>query len=133
MGSSLRDASKNSSLQRREETDMRQSAVVLLMLSLAACSGKVEYVRPSSYASAPSNFKTIQRSRDSVWNASVPEIGKQFFVINNLDKSSGLMNISYTGDPERFVDCGRIKSFVSNARGERTYNFPASKAQQTYE
>lgn len=71
--------------------------------------------------------------RDAVWNSAVPKLGKQFFVINNLDKSSGLINLSYSGDPESYVDCGRIISYVSNARGARTYDFPASKADQQYE
>jgi hypothetical protein len=44
-----------------------------------------------------------------------------------------LINISYSGDPERYVDCGRIESYVKNVRGERNYNFLGSKAQQTYE
>ena len=54
-------------------------------------------------------------------------------MINNLDKTSGLMNISYSGNPESYVDCGRITSFVKNAQGERTYTFAGSKAQQSYE
>ena len=60
-------------------------------------------------------------------------LGKNFFVINNLDKESGFINISYSGDPEKYVDCGYIESYVKNARGERTYYFPAASANQTYE
>ena len=78
-------------------------------------------------------MKTVERTRDAVWAASIPELSKQFFVINNLDKASGLMNISYTGDPERYIDCGRIVSYVKNANGERTYDFAGAKAQQRYE
>lgn len=113
---------------------MRASAAVCLAVSglLTACAGKVDYVRPSHYA-VPTNTKVIERPRDAVWNASVPELGKQFFVINNLDRSSGLINISYSGDPERYIDCGRIISYVKNARGERTYDFPGSRAQMSYE
>lgn len=60
-------------------------------------------------------------------------LGRKFFVINNLDKDSGIINISYSGDPEKYIDCGWINSYVKNARGERTYNFPASRAFQEYE
>lgn len=112
---------------------MRHLLIIVMSLYLAACAGKVEYTRPMTNLSMSSNTKTIDRARDAVWNTSVPLLGKQFFVINNLDKSSGLMNISYTGDPERYVDCGRITSYVKNAKGERTYDFPGAKAQQTYE
>lgn len=112
---------------------MRHLLIVTLLLCVAACAGKVDYIRPTAQEGLSSNVKTVERPRDAVWNASVPELGKQFFVINNLDKSSGLINISYTGDPERYIDCGRITSYVKNAKGERTYDFAGAKAQQSYE
>ena len=111
---------------------MRTLFVVLLAAVVAGCAGKVEYVRPTTTSSVI-NSKTIEKPRDTVWKSTVPELGKQFFVINNLDKSSGLINLSYSGDPESFIDCGRIVSYVKNARGERTYDFPGSREQQTYE
>ncbi|MBA4343233.1 MAG: hypothetical protein C0423_13930 [Methylibium sp.] len=77
--------------------------------------------------------KVVDRPRSEVWDAAIPNLGKQYFVINNLDKASGLINLSYSGDPERFVDCGRITSTVTNLRGDRGYDFAASKAQQNYE
>lgn len=112
---------------------MRSVLGVLLTAVLAACAGKIDYIRPSTQVTPGANVKVVERPRDVVWNATVPELGKQYFVINNLDKSSGLINVSYSGDPERYIDCGRITSYVKNARGERTYDFAASKAQQTYE
>ena len=112
---------------------MRAYPLILTTILLAACAGKTDYIRPTSSASPGMNIRSVDRPRDAVWNSIVPELGKQFFVINNLDKSSGLINISYSGDPERYIDCGRITSYVKNARGERTYNFPGSRAQQSYE
>lgn len=112
---------------------MKKLITVSLMLVLTGCAGKVDYIRPSAQVAPSSNTKVVDRPRDAVWNTSVQELGKMFFVINNLDKASGLINISYTGDPERYVDCGRIKSYVMNARGERTYDFAGAKAQQAYE
>lgn len=112
---------------------MRAIALSLTTAAIVGCAGKVDYVRPSVQPTASSNAKVIEKSRDAVWNASVPELGKRFFVINNLDKSSGLINISYTGDPVKYVDCGQVSSYVKNARGERTYNFAGASAQQTYE
>ena len=109
-------------------------AILLVAVSLVAgCAGKLDYVRPTTPAAASTNYKIIDKPREAVWNARVPELGKQFFVINNLDKSSGLINISYSGDPEKYIDCGRVTSYVKNARGERTYDFSGAKAQQTYE
>jgi hypothetical protein len=112
---------------------MRVLAMLVVIFAVTGCAGKQDYIRPSTYSTPGANVKVIDKSRDAVWNAAVPELGKRFFVINNLDKASGLINISYSGDPEKYVDCGRIISYVKNARGERTYNFAASKAQQSYE
>jgi len=112
---------------------MRHLLIATLSLCVAACAGKVDYIRPTAQVAPSSNVRLVERPRDAVWNSSVPELGKQFFVINNLDKPSGLMNISYTGDPERYIDCGKITSYVKNAQGERTYNFAGAKAQQSYE
>ena len=111
---------------------MRILIAVLVTSVLAGCAGKVDFVRPTAYGNIE-NSKTIAKPRDTVWNEAVPQLGKQYFVINYLDKESGLINLSYSGDPESFVDCGRITSYVKNVRGERTYDFPAARAYQTYE
>ncbi|MBU0665717.1 MAG: hypothetical protein KJ990_14420 [Proteobacteria bacterium] len=108
---------------------------LLLTLSvsiLAGCAGKFDYSPPPSIAPT-NNSVMIEKNKDEVWKTIVPALGKNFFVINNLDKESGIINLSYSGDPEKYIDCGTINSYVKNARGERTYNFPASSAQQTYE
>ncbi|MBU4320233.1 MAG: hypothetical protein KJ739_04005 [Nitrospinae bacterium] len=106
--------------------------VVLFLTVLVGCAGKFEYTRPTSPPTL-NNSVVITKSKDELWKIIVPMLGKQFFVINNLDKDSGIINISYSGDPEKYVDCGWINSYVKNARGERTYSFPASKAYQEYE
>lgn len=111
---------------------MKRFSGLVLVVVLAGCAGHVDYVRPTS-PQGMTNEKIVDKPREAVWNASVPQLGKQFFVINNLDKSSGLINVSYSGDPESYVDCGQVSSYVKNARGERTFNFPGSRAQQTYE
>ena len=111
---------------------MRLIAILASLLLVASCAGKLDYIRPSTEPRVE-NTKVIEKPRNAVWNAAVPALGKQFFVINNLDKSSGFINLSYTGNPETFVDCGRVVSYVKNARGERTYDFAGAKAEQTYE
>ena len=112
---------------------MKTRHCVLFVLALAAgCAGKYDYVRPTSDGRAD-NVKIVDRPRDAVWSATVPALGAQYFVINSLDKSSGLINLSFSGDPEANVDCGRITTYVKNLRGERTYEFPGARAAQVYE
>jgi hypothetical protein len=105
---------------------------VLILTIVVGCAGKFEYTRPPALPTL-NNSVVINKGKDELWKTIIPMLGKQFFVINNLDKDSGIINISYSGDPEKYVDCGWINSYVKNARGERTYRFPASKAYQEYE
>ncbi|SRR6266545_4413266 len=104
-----------------------------LTLSCAGClSGNLQYTPPQSAAPSAPNSLTVDKSLDTVWKELVPALGSRFFVINNLDKESGLINVSYSGNPESYVDCGQIESWVDNARGKRTYNMPGASS-QSYE
>lgn len=114
------------------KSTIRCILISLVMLAMAGCASEYNYTPPTGTA-ALNNSIVIDKGKDEVWKEIVPALGKTFFVINNLDKESGLINISYSGDPEKYVDCGRIHSLVSNLAGKRTYNFPASKAHQQYE
>lgn len=105
----------------------------LFFLSLTGCTASnFEYLRPVT-VTPPSNSIVVNRPVDSLWSAAVPALSREFFVINNIDKASGLINVSYSGDPEKYIDCGRIVSYVKNLRGARTYDFPASRASAQYE
>ena len=83
---------------------MKMIVPAVLIAALAGCAGQTNYI-PGAPLQNYSNVKVINKSREATWNASVPQLGKQFFVINNLDKSSGFINLSYAGDPESYVDC----------------------------
>src|SRR5215510_5719646 len=70
------------------DEDMRKLFVLGLAVFIVGCAGKVDYIPPSTIPRAD-NSKIINKPREVVWNVAVPALGKQFFVINNLDKSSG--------------------------------------------
>jgi len=112
---------------------MKQILVlVALVVLICGCAGKVEYLQPTqTYKTI--NSVTVNKPKADVWKQIIPSLGSSFFVINNLDKESGFINVSYSGNPEKYVDCGVIDSYVKNARGERRYNFPASSAYKEYE
>ena len=109
--------------------------IIVSLLAIAFISGCAEepYVVLNTATPPSANYRVIDKPRDAVWDASVLQFGKQVVVINNFDKSSGLINISYSGDPEKFIDCGNLTSHVKNTQGERTYDFPGARAKSTYE
>lgn len=104
----------------------------LTLVFLAGCSGRFDYVRPAGSDGIVTSL-TVAKSKDDVWRQIVPTFPSARFVIQSLDRDTGIIVLSYTGDPERYVDCGEITSQVKNLRGERTYRFPAAAAATEYE
>ncbi len=111
---------------------MRPLLVGTVLAALLGACGKLEY-QPPAPEPAPGNAIELSEPRAQVWNKLIAGIGKGFFVINNIDRSSGFLNLNWSGSTERYLDCGQISSHVSNARGKRSYVFPAAKANQLYE
>ena len=83
----------------------------LMGLFLSAClSGTHFYTPPAAYEIV--NSKTIPMNREDTWKALVSGISKSFFVINNLDKDSWFANLSFSTDPEKYVDGGMLHNTV---------------------
>lgn len=115
---------------------MNRAAFVFwpLCLALPGCLlGKLDYVKPSPATDPVQTSLVIPLPLDQAWKSTISKLSARYFVVNNLDPSSGFINLSYSGDPEQFVDCGVITSKVDNAAGLRTYTFPGARARQRYE
>ncbi len=85
----------------------RAAVFVLVFILLPGCAGSLRYVRPP--APTPSeNSKVIDKPRDAVWDSALVSLSKHFFVITTLDRTSGYIGVSYSGEPRDYVDCGRL-------------------------
>lgn len=73
------------------------------------------------------NSAIVDQPRETFWRAFIPALGTQFFVINNLDKETGLINLSYGGDPQQLIDCGQVVS-----RGYWHTEFPGAVPNRRY-
>ncbi len=106
---------------------------ILFLLGVVGCaSGQVDYTAPVVPVPPP-NSAVLDVSLDTAWGQIIPRLGKSFFVINTLDRPN-LINISYSGDPEAYVDCGMLRSTVQEAGKEpQHYEFPAAQAHSVYE
>ena len=106
---------------------------VLLPLLLGCATGELNYTAPVAPPTVP-NSATLPVPVDTAWVQMVARLGKSFFVINTVDRPN-LINISYNGDPEAYVDCGMLQSTVQQTAGgeQRHYEFPASRAYSVYE
>lgn len=114
-------------------TRTRQIFAILAPLGLlVACAGRFEYVRPVAVESA-AHSRLVAKALDEVWLQASANPTRDGFAINGVDKNTGVITLTYSGDPERYVDCGYVASSVKNVRGERTYRFPAATAATDYE
>ena len=82
--------------------------ISLLTALLSSCAGvpaqKIEYIEPiqKDY----SKNLEFDNSSEDVWSALVDYAAESFFAINTYEKDSGLMTLSFTSTPERYIDCG---------------------------
>lgn len=107
---------------------MAAKLFLLAALGLLSSCGTFAYTPPSQRSSGQ-NTIVIPAQREAFWKLFVSSLSSEFFVINNLDRETGLVNVSYSGDPEQFVDCGWIKSTVYG----KEWEFPAARANAYYE
>jgi hypothetical protein len=54
------------------------------------------------------NEVIVREPFSKVWDTLVRELAKSFFVINNIEKESRIINVSFfTQTPQDYADCGR--------------------------
>jgi hypothetical protein len=106
--------------------------ILIILVGCAGVKGKIDYTPPLE-VKEQKNSKVVPHSKDEAWKAMIDGISESFFAINNIEKDSGLINLSYSGDPCRYIDCGSGKSTVSDLHGERNYSFPPCAKAGEYE
>ena len=106
--------------------------LLLVTLEMSGCiSGTHSYSPP--LATHVANSVVVKRSQDDVWTGLLARLDQKIFVIDQIDKDSGLIHLSYSGDPEKFVDCGIVKMTVKDSAGERSYQFPSARQNTAFE
>jgi hypothetical protein len=65
---------------------------------------------------------------DEVWDSLVKELSKSFFVINNIEKESRIINVSfYTDSPEDYIDCGTTSRSWSGTKNKGNINYNSAE------
>jgi len=89
---------------------MRYSYLFILLLLTSCASTPANF---SSYYTPPTltnvqNNKSVDSNFDDVWDELVGDLAKTFYVINNIDKQSRLLNVSFrvADNISSYIDCG---------------------------
>jgi hypothetical protein len=90
---------------------MNRKIIVLITAMLASGCATQGTSRILYYENAPAQVKNeiiVSKPYTQVWDIMVKEIAKSYFVINNIDKESRIINLSFsTNSPSDYVDCGK--------------------------
>jgi len=74
------------------------------------------------------NSITLVKEPSKVWDELVEDLATTFYVINNIDKESRLLNVSFseTNAPSTYVDCGEATRTYEYKGDETRYEYPVS-------
>ena len=94
-----------------------------LVLGCAAPGSSLRtYSPPTNYQ--VKNELTIARPSDEVWDKLVGQLAKSFYVINNIDKASRIINLSFSSKtPELYLDCGQVHRDFECQGEKATYDY----------
>lgn len=106
---------------------VKDSTLLLCVTLVTACvtPGKSDYAyNPPISGPPPSNELVINSQFDKVWDRLVARLAQSFFVINNIEKESRLINVSFSpNQPEHFADCGESRRSFQFRDESRDYRY----------
>jgi len=103
-------------------------AIGTLLLAACATAPKTTAIvtEPATYTVA--NECYVDRPFAEVWDGLVAELAKSFFVINNIEKESRIINLSFsTTAPEDYIDCGRTTRTYKKGKTEQVFEYEIAK------
>jgi hypothetical protein len=81
-------------------------------------------------AEAPRNEAVVKLPFSDTWDLLIGQLAKSFFAINNVEKASRIINLSFSTDkPEDFIDCGTTER--SFKYGDQSQNYVYKTAAST--
>lgn len=111
---------------------MRKYLLLFLLLTLLpACAkqGTSTFHYDDPDATQVENQTVVNKPFNQVWDGLVAELASSYFVINNIDKASRLINISFSTDhPENYIDCGETTRVTTRGDVRREYKYDCAES-----
>src|SRR3972149_4103317 len=106
---------------------MNRKIIVLITAMLALGCATQGTSRILYYENVPAQGKNeivVSKQYTQVWDIMVKEIAKSYFVINNIDKESRIINLSFsTNSPSEYVDCGKTHRTYTVGKKTEVYDY----------
>jgi len=73
------------------------------------------------------NEAVVRLPFSDTWDLLIGQLAKSFFVINNVEKVSRIINVSFSTDkPEEYIDCGTTERTFQYANESQTHTDPVA-------
>ncbi len=105
--------------------------VALILVTTGCVTSSFNYTPPA--ITEVDNQIIIGDPFDEVWDRLVKNLASDFFVINDIEKNSGIIDVSFSSNtPTEFVSCGVAVRKFTNDWGTQVYEYdPSSSTQYT--
>lgn len=105
--------------------------LIALLVLLSGCAATVidrhDYTPPTA-SPVEGNELTLKEPAEQVWNRLVRNLSSSFFQINNIDKESRLINVSFAeGTDNDYLDCGISNREAGWGDDTDTYRYNLAK------
>ena len=77
--------------------------------------------------------RNLWRGKKIIWKKFMFAVSKTHFYIDHVDESKGEFQVHYSGDPQPYVDCGRVANTAKLPGGDKTYEFAAASPYEQYQ
>jgi hypothetical protein len=109
-----------------KEDAMHKLWVIVAVAVLSGCAtqgvSSFKYLERSPTRVA--NEITISKPQPRVWDGLVKELSKSFFVINNIDKESRIINLSFSSNSATdYVECGQTHRVYQQGSKKEVYDY----------
>jgi hypothetical protein len=103
-------------------------AALAAAIVLAGCQASSTTNRVAPSSAEIKNTTVVAEPFEVVWDRMIRKLSSDFFVINNVEKASRIMNVSFSAsDPREFIDCGTTRrTFNGGTAGEQVYNYDSA-------
>lgn len=107
------------------------AAATLLLAGIAGCAApdrpEVDYLPPSGQPAADRSA-FVQQQPWLVWGNILDHLQQQGARVSDLDEAAGRLVVTYSGDPEPYVDCGWIVIY----EGDEFERLPAARSDASF-
>ena len=106
---------------------MNRKNIIVIAMCIAGMTGcassTYQYIQPQSYQ--VKTERVIPIPFNKFWDMYVAELSKSFFVINNIEKESRIINVSFGKNASsEYIDCGTAKRTSTHpSTGKKSFNY----------